>query len=83
MNVAGGFVDSGSRATIPIGDEVELEFGKQPEVFARVEIEMGHHPVHDVSIVVLRRSAKHPVVEVLVFDAVFESQREVLLGVFT
>ncbi len=41
MNVAGIFVNSGSWATIPIGDEVKLEFGKQPEVTARVEIEMG------------------------------------------
>ena len=42
---------------------------------------MGHYPVHDVSVVILRPSAKHPVVVVLVFDAVFESQRKVQLRV--
>src|ERR1700722_3176143 len=47
-----------------------------------MEIEMGHHPVHDVSIVVLKPGAKYPVVEILVFDTVFESQREVRLWVF-
>jgi len=43
---------------------------------------MGHDSVHDVSIVVLRSLAKHPIVVILAFDTVFESQREVLLRVF-
>src|SRR5580658_8591910 len=47
-----------------------------------MEVEMGHHPIQDISMVVLRPGAKHPVVEVLVFDAVFQSQREVQIRVF-
>src|SRR5271154_7046797 len=42
---------------------------------------MGHHPVHDVSIVVLRTGAEHPVVVILVFDTVFEPQRKVELRI--
>jgi hypothetical protein len=45
---------------------VKFEFGKQAEVIARVEIEMGHHPVHDVPVLVLGPGAKHPVVVILV-----------------
>src|SRR5271156_3521395 len=43
---------------------------------------MGHRSVHQISIVVLESGAKHPVVEILVFDPIFESQREVQLRVF-
>ena len=42
-----------------------------------MEIEIRLHPVHDVSIVVLRPGAQHEVGVMLVFDAVFKSQREI------
>jgi hypothetical protein len=82
MNITAVFVDSRPWATVPPVGVIKLEFGKQAQVNARVEIEMGHRPVHDVAIVVLRTGAKHPVFEILVFDTVFESQREVQLWVF-
>src|ERR1700677_4090106 len=44
---------------------------------------MGHHSVIDESVVVLRRGPKHPVLVILVFDAVFKAQRKVHLRVVT
>jgi hypothetical protein len=82
MNVAAVFVNLGPWAAIPAIFEVELELAKEAEVAAGMEIEMGHHSVHDVSIVVLRSGAKHPIVEILVFDAIFEPKREVQLRIF-
>src|SRR5277367_413878 len=81
MNIAAVFVNLGPWAAVPPFFEIKLELGEEAEVPAGVEIEMGHHPVHDESIVILRSGAKHPVVEILVFDAVFESQREVQLRI--
>ncbi len=81
MNIAAIFVDLRAWTTVPPVLVVKLKLRKQAEVTARVEIEMGHHPVHDVSIVVLRSRAKHPVVVILVLDTVFESRRKVPLRV--
>jgi hypothetical protein len=82
MDIAAVFVNSGPRPAVPAVGRVKFELGKEAEVITGMEIEMGHHPVHDVSIVVLRPGAKHPIVEILVFDSVFKSQREVFLWVF-
>src|SRR5271155_5220971 len=81
MNIAAVFVNLGSRTSVPPVFEIKLELGKEAEVPASVEIEMGHRSVYHISIVVLGSGAKHPVVEILIFDAVFESQREVQLWV--
>jgi hypothetical protein len=83
MNITAVFVDIGTWATVPSVFVVKLEFGKQAKVIARVEIEMGHHPVHDVSVLALRPSAEHPVFVILVFDPVFESHREPQIRVLT
>src|SRR5271156_1111905 len=82
MNVAAVFINLGSWAAIPAVFEIKLELGEKAEVAAGMEIEMGHRPVHDVSVVVLRSGAEHPVVEIFIFDAVFEAQGEVQLRVF-
>src|SRR5277367_1743248 len=82
MDIAGVFVDLGPWSAISPVYEIKLELGKEAEVPSCVEIEMGHHPVHDVSVVVLRSCAKHPVVEILVFNSVLKPQREVQLRVF-
>ena len=81
MNIAAVFIYIWPRTTVPTVFVVKFELGKQAEVPARMEIEMGHHPVHYVSILILRPGAKHPVVVILVFDTVFESQRKVQLRV--
>ena len=81
MNVAAIFVYLGSRAAISVIFKVKLEFGKQAEVMACVEIEVGHHAVHYVTVVVLRSLAKHPGVVILVLHAVLESEREIELRV--
>src|SRR5271154_2150802 len=81
MNIAAVFVNLGSRTSVPPVFEIKLELGEEAEVAAGVEIEMGHRSVHHISIVVLGSGAKHPVVEILVFNAVFESQREVQLRI--
>jgi hypothetical protein len=81
MSIASVFVDLRSRATVSPVLLVKLEFGKQAKVIARVEIEMGHRPVQEISVVLLRRGVKHPVVVILVLDAVFKSQRKVHLRV--
>lgn len=62
---------------------LNFELGKEAEVITRMEIEVGHNPVYDISIVVLRPGAKYPIVEIPVFDTIFESQRKVHLWVLT
>src|ERR1700722_4856344 len=81
MNVPAVLVDSGPRSAVsPVG-VVKFKLGKEARIFARVEIKMGHHSVHDVAIVVLRTGAKHPVVKILVFDTIFESKRKGEAGI--
>src|ERR1700733_6805828 len=70
-----------SRTTRSPRHIVELEFREQPEIAPDMEIEMRHHAAQDVTVMVLRYGAQHPVVVVLILRAIFQPERDIPLRI--
>ena len=79
VDIPGGLVHARSWTTHSHCHIVELELREQPEIAPGMEIKMRHHAAHDVTVMVLRPGAQHPVVVVLILRAILQPEREIPL----
>src|ERR1700679_164955 len=81
MKISSISIDASARTTISADTVVELQLCEEAQIRSSMQIDMWHHTAHHIAVVILRPCPKHPVIEIFVLRAIFETERGIMLRV--
>ncbi len=81
MKISSIFIDVRPQTTISADTVVELQLCEEAQIRSIMQIDMWHHTAHHIPVVILRSRPKHPVIEIFVLRAIFETERGIMLRV--